>query len=174
MKLFVSLQLPPFIKKELIRIQEELKKLNAFTGSYIPYENLHCTVFFIGEVPEPTLSLIKDRLISSPLPSCNNLVLGPLSFNSSKQPHVLWVSLDSSSLQLLAQQIADLLPEWSTKRTFVGHITLVRIKKLIEKEAISHLTLRPLHWDADAVHLQESKATHEGSLYITHVTIPLV
>ena len=52
MRLFIAIQFTPEIKKELTRFQNDLKR-NGLTGRFVPVENLHLTLAFIGEYPNP-------------------------------------------------------------------------------------------------------------------------
>lgn len=48
MRLFIGLELPKSFKAELFRLENELKALGA-TGRFVPEENFHITLSFIGE-----------------------------------------------------------------------------------------------------------------------------
>ena len=52
MRLFIAIQFTPEIKEELTRFQRDLKN-NGLTGRFVPVENLHLTLAFIGEYPDP-------------------------------------------------------------------------------------------------------------------------
>ena len=51
MRLFVALQLSDSMKKALVGTMHEMKKKNV-AGSYVPAQNLHITLAFIGETKE--------------------------------------------------------------------------------------------------------------------------
>ncbi|MBA3751657.1 RNA 2',3'-cyclic phosphodiesterase [Candidatus Dependentiae bacterium] len=175
-KLFVSIELPDFIKNELITIQKKLKRLDLFEGSYIVPENLHCTVFFIGIVAEDDLTALEKKLTVFSF-SAFQAHLGTVGLNSVERPHVLWVTVPTSLLTVLAQQIEQQLPEYRQERVFTGHITIGRIKKVIQRTAlyefINSFTISPLKWDVEALYLQESKTDQLGSQYFTRSIITL-
>ena len=52
MRLFVAIRLSDELKKDLIGTMHVLKKLGV-KGSYVPADNLHVTLAFIGETSEP-------------------------------------------------------------------------------------------------------------------------
>ncbi len=172
-KLFVSLELPAKIKKEIEHLQTEVKKLNSFDGSYVAAAHLHCTLFFIGNVDDTLLPDIKNRLASISLPAFT-VTIDSLSFNASHNPHVLWLSLDSPCLTELAQKIKKKLPEWGDERGFKGHITIARVKKVSDKQAISSITVKPLTWRATEFHLKQSTKLEGKPLYTTASILPLV
>ena len=52
MRLFIAIELEPNIKYALTEIQGTMKKQNII-GNYTPIENVHLTLAFIGEYPDP-------------------------------------------------------------------------------------------------------------------------
>lgn len=48
MRLFIAIDLPKSFKKEVSRIQQQLKQMSA-GGRFVPAENFHITLHFIGE-----------------------------------------------------------------------------------------------------------------------------
>ena len=52
MRLFIAVDLADNMKKALVGTLHELKK-QGITGSYVPVQNLHLTLAFLGEVKDP-------------------------------------------------------------------------------------------------------------------------
>ena len=48
MRLFIAIELPASFKNEVDRIQKEVKQLSS-GGRFVPKENFHITLHFIGE-----------------------------------------------------------------------------------------------------------------------------
>ena len=48
MRLFIAIELPASFKNEVARIQKEVKQLSS-GGRFVPKENFHITLHFIGE-----------------------------------------------------------------------------------------------------------------------------
>ena len=48
MRLFIAIELPRSFKQELARVQKEVKQLSC-GGRFVPQENFHITLHFIGE-----------------------------------------------------------------------------------------------------------------------------
>ena len=65
MRLFIAIQLSDEIKKALVGYMHDLKK-QGVEGNYVPAQNLHMTLAFIGEYDNP--GQIKEILRSLPLP----------------------------------------------------------------------------------------------------------
>ncbi len=59
MRLFVAVRLSEEMKKEITATMHELKKLDV-KGKYVPADNLHLTLAFIGETTEP--QAVKEAL----------------------------------------------------------------------------------------------------------------
>lgn len=60
MRLFIAIDLPRSFKAEVTRIQKELKQLSC-GGRFVPANNFHITLHFIGETP---------RIFRARLPPC--------------------------------------------------------------------------------------------------------
>ena len=65
MRLFIAIQLSDEMKKALITCMHDLKK-QGVEGNYVPAENLHLTLAFIGEYKEP--ERVKKVMEKVPLP----------------------------------------------------------------------------------------------------------
>ena len=65
MRLFIAIQLSEDMKRALTACMNDLKKQEV-TGNYVPAQNLHLTLTFIGEYDEP--ERVKNVINSIPLP----------------------------------------------------------------------------------------------------------
>ena len=65
MRLFVAIQLSDEMKKALVACMHDLKK-QGVEGNYVPAQNLHLTLAFIGEYDDP--AKVKQVIGSVPLP----------------------------------------------------------------------------------------------------------
>ena len=64
MRLFVAIQLSDEMKKALVACMHDLKK-QGVEGNYVPAQNLHLTLAFIGEYDDP--AKVKQVIGSVPL-----------------------------------------------------------------------------------------------------------
>ena len=67
MRLFIAIQLSEEIKKKLVGVLHDLKK-QGVEGNYVPAQNLHVTLAFIGEYGDP--AAVKEVIGRVPLPEC--------------------------------------------------------------------------------------------------------
>ena len=65
MRLFVAIQLSDEMKKALMGCMHDLKK-QGVDGKFVPAQNLHMTLAFIGEYDNP--GKVKEAMGSVPLP----------------------------------------------------------------------------------------------------------
>ena len=65
MRLFVAIQLSDEMKKALVACMHDLKK-QGVEGNYVPAQNLHLTLAFIGEYDDP--AKVKRVIENVPLP----------------------------------------------------------------------------------------------------------
>ena len=62
MRIFISVEFPEEIKKELMLIQKEIDKLGLIRGKFTEPENIHLTLKFLGEISDSELRAVKDKL----------------------------------------------------------------------------------------------------------------
>ncbi|MBO5999060.1 MAG: RNA 2',3'-cyclic phosphodiesterase [Lachnospiraceae bacterium] len=122
MRLFIAIQLSDEMKSSVIGLMHELKKA-GIKGSYVPAQNLHLTLAFIGEVSDPdmieeamrTVKVKPFRLSLSEMGSFGDL---------------LWVGLrGNQGLSLLVKAIREALDAAGTdydRKSFTPHITIIR------------------------------------------------
>jgi len=175
MRLFIGIELPQEIKQALVRVQQELKKLNLFSGSYVASENLHITMLFLGSVSQeeyPPLVEVLNRVTGTPF----NLTLGSLGVPSWSDPRVLWVDTPSDKLTALYKSLCTEI-DISEKRSFSGHCTLARIKKVPDKTALktalTQIPVEPLSWQVTKFVLIDSQTLPSGAVYtvLDHVEL---
>ncbi len=124
MRLFVSIEIPRKIKEKMAPLISELEK--AGVTPVKQQEQLHCTLCFLGEVPESELPAIKKALLTVQFKEFSIDVASIGAFPSLKNPSVIWVGLKSCELNTLAKEVALALKVES--RPFVAHCTLARVK----------------------------------------------
>jgi len=127
MRLFVAVDLPECAKDQLAEVRCELP-----AARWVPVEQLHLTLRFIGEVDRATFQLIKKALASVHVDKFPLTLRGVGHFPPGKHPRVLWVGMDPApQLLRLQQQVEDVLRELGLpgeERRFSPHITLARLQ----------------------------------------------
>lgn len=125
MRLFIAIQLSDKMKKALVGTMHELKK-QGVTGDFIPMQNLHITVAFLGEVqdPEPVRQILDKLLVEKPRIAFSQF---------GNYGDVFWVGIKGN--QKLKKYAADLRKELKEggipcdEKKFEPHVTLVRKQK---------------------------------------------
>ena len=122
MRLFIAIQLSDEIKKALVGYMHDLKK-QGVEGNYVPAQNLHMTLAFIGEYDNP--GQIKEILRSLPLPEFRLSLSEKGNFGN-----ILWAGVKGN--QKLAAYVKALRAALSAEEVpcdtdkFIPHITLIR------------------------------------------------
>ncbi len=122
MRLFIAIQLSEEMKQALIACMHDLKK-QGVEGNYVPAQNLHLTLAFIGEYDDPVR--VKKVMESIPFSEFR------LSFSEKGNfGNLLWMGLKGNQKlktyvkELRAGLKAEGIPCDDDK--FVPHITLIR------------------------------------------------
>lgn len=122
MRLFVSIGIPSKVKQNLGTVCAELEKLGISTST----SQLHCTLCFLGEVPQSKVQEITEKLARIEFKPFSVTAKGIGAFQSFSKPRVVWVGLRSDELLNLASQVRDTLGIRET-RSFKPHVTLARL-----------------------------------------------
>lgn len=175
MRCFIAIDLPEEIKKQIGLIINLITPLSKDI-KWVPYENIHMTLKFLGEVKEDTLPEIEQRLrdiccVQAPF---SISVRGTGAFPNEKTPNVIWIGVDKSDrLKSLYMDIDNSLSEAGFEkesRKHSPHLTIGRVKN--RKDILQVMNnLREfkskLFGNADVVevHLMKSILRHSGSEY---------
>lgn len=137
-RLFLAINLNKTIKKDLVKIQEVLKKKTAAkTVKWVEEENLHISLLFLGNISEKRLAIILRKLAKTTKikgVSPFKLSLAKVGFfPNEKNPRVIWLGLSGevNSLRKLYQRVAKALEKENifSHYRFIPHITLGRVRK---------------------------------------------
>ena len=149
---------------------------------YIPKDNWHLTLHFLGSIDAAQLPKLKDALQAAfEKASPFELQLrGSGGFPPGKRHHLLWLGVDGEleTLNHIYHLEEDVLSAHSIKvedRPFHPHITIARCKEKLpcqfgesEIEFASRTKMR-----ADHVTLFQSRLSSEGSVYTKLFSVPL-
>jgi 2'-5' RNA ligase len=175
MRLFVAIELPGEIKKEIGRVQDELRKIGAHAAWTRP-EGIHLTLKFLGEAPDAkapevlrALSVVRGR------GTVSLEVAGAGAFPNVKAPRVLWLGVAGESEKLAALQAAvedamAVLGFEREDRRFSPHLTLGRVKFLRHRDDWQRIVesvrdVRLGGFEADHISLIKSELRREGAVY---------
>lgn len=136
-RLFIALNLPLFIKKDLEKIILDLKNNYNNLIKWARPEGLHITLHFLGsldqKIEESVKKILEKEVINfSPM----NFKLGSLgAFPSVLKPRVIYIealTLNNNLIKNLQKKLGDSLEKLVfnlDKRPWQAHITLGRVKK---------------------------------------------
>ena len=181
MRLFVALQIPPEVRKNLAALIESLRAVSP-QARWVRPENLHVTLKFIGEVPETKLASIRGALAGVRSEQAVAIDFRGLGFfPNEKHPRVFWARIEASpNLKTLAADIdgaTEKLGIPREPRPFSPHLTLARFEppRLPEKlrAAIQESAGREFgSLRTTQFHLIESKLKRSGAEYTTVESFP--
>ena len=122
MRLFVAVQLSDEMKKSITGTLHEMKK-QGIRGDFVPMQNLHLTLAFIGETDDP--GAVKDALKA--------VQIKPFKLSLSDMGtfgELLWVGMKGNQgLSSAAKSVRDALDAAGIdydRKKFVPHITIIR------------------------------------------------
>ena len=137
-RLFVALEPPDAVRRRIAAAAEAIRRSAGAAARevrWVPDENVHLTVQFLGAVPEERVEAVGDALAAAAAFS-RPLVLevkGAGGFPNSRRPRVVWLGL-SGEVETLAALAADLgrrlapLGFPPEARPFAAHLTLGRAR----------------------------------------------
>ncbi len=155
MRYFLAVDLPDEIKEEISRI-----KIKGCIYKPVKKENLHITLRFLGECnkPEVIKKIKKIRLIPTEAELGNTGA-----FPSWRLPRVLWVGVNN--FESFYRGFSEV---FGYEKNFVAHITIGRIKKITNLEALLELRkhkIKHLKFTLNNIKLKQSELTPQGPVY---------
>ena len=175
-RLFVALALPDTIRDQLPRICAGLPG-----ARWVPPENLHLTLRFIGEL-DPNDILDIDDALSHISADAFEIRLDTIGFfGKGRAIRALWIkTARSPELAVLHANVesamvrAGCAPE---NRKFLPHVTLARFRRaqsdLVERFVADHLMFKLDPFPVQALTLYSSLLSHAGATYTSEAKYPL-
>lgn len=167
-RLFVAISLPDEVRNHLAAIRGGVPG-----ATWVPPENLHLTLRFIGEVDEGLAREIDAALMTVQSPPFELVVRGLGLFGKDHRVHTIWAGIDpSDDLRILKGRIEAALRtvglEADTRR-YTPHISLGRLKHPQEDRLRTFIETRNLDvktsFQVRAFTLYSSLLTRDGPLY---------
>ena len=176
-RLFVAIDLPEEVKRGVAGITGNLPG-----ARWVPGNQLHLTLRFIGEADEALFQAIKTILTGVRGASFSLALKGVGHFPPGKYPRVLWVGMEQSGPLLELQHAvesalaaAGIAPD---ERRFSPHITLARLKETPAaavaacEERFGAFRAEP--FPVEEFHLYSSTLTREGAIHTREASYPLM
>jgi 2'-5' RNA ligase len=140
MRLFIGVELDDRVKAAAAEVAERLRQRLTrrvrLRARWIEPENLHITVWFIGELPDARVDQIAAALQTPKftIPAFDLSLGGCGAFPPSGQPRVFWIAVRRGAEELatlygdIGERLKPLgfLPE---RRDYTAHLTIARVKE---------------------------------------------
>lgn len=175
-RLFVGLEIP-----EEIRRRMALLARGVDIARWIPEENIHVTLRFIGEVPEDHAEDLAAALKAVRAAPFALTLSGAGHFESRGRVRALWLGIDrNEELNTLYDKVESALvrtgqpPE---RRKFKPHVTLARLRdaraSAVSGWLAANTMFKAVPFTVDRFVLFSSHLGRNGSIYTPEVVFPL-
>ena len=180
LRAFIALELPIEIQQRLAQVTNQLKQeLAGIPIRWVPANNIHLTLMFLGDVSDSNLQMVKDNLVSevvNHLPF--EISVGGLGvFPSLQRPRVIWVGVEAPGELLAVQSGIEhrmiRLGYAGEGRPFSPHLTVGRVSRnanATEMRIISQV-IQPAQVGflgvvrVEQIHLFRSDLNSDGAVY---------
>ena len=135
LRAFIAVELPIEIRQAACAATSKLRKEIGELVRWVPLENMHLTLKFLGDVAPSNMDMLSQMLrAETELFNCFDLGLNGLgSFPSPKRPRVIYIGIQApAALESLYRGIESAsrrLGYESEERGFSPHLTLGRVKQ---------------------------------------------
>jgi 2'-5' RNA ligase len=190
-RLFVAADPSADVRRAAAARSRELREAvspHAFASRirWVPDENLHLTVWFLGEVSDQrSVAVLEALRPDMQSPSFDLQVSGLGSFPASGTPRVLWLGVPRglAELEMAHDEVGRRLAPCgfhAEARGFSAHLTIARIKSPLNGSERSLLrgALDTTHSDAgscqvEALTVYRSRTSSKGAVYEPLLRVPL-
>lgn len=175
-RLFVALEIPNELRERIASISRGVER-----ARWVPEENIHLTLRFIGEVREDVMEDVVVELSKAGGDPFDVTVAGAGHFESGRRVRTLWLGIERNpALHALRERIdaaiarAGLPPEG---RKFKPHVTLARLSDGAPEEVLGWLQanamFRSVPFTANQFVLFSSFLGRNGPIYRAEAEFPL-
>ena len=187
LRAFIAVELPLDIRKTVCAATSKLQNEVAGLVRWVPIENMHLTLKFLGDVSPSNIDLLSGMLrAETDLFHCFELrLIGLGSFPSLKRPRVIYIGIQApavlESLQRGIESASHRLGYESEERGFSPHLTIGRVKQnaTVTEQQMIRRALEETKIDSlgtarvDSVELFKSDLKPTGSVYTRLFSAPL-
>jgi 2'-5' RNA ligase len=189
-RLFIGIDIDPRVKPAIataadalrLRVEQQDASLAA---RWVPVENLHITLWFIGHVAEARATAVLAAVDAPFTTRVFRLELGGAGvFPPSGAPRVFWIGVRRGG-DGLAALYAELTRRFEPlglepeRRAYSAHLTIARIKYVrpggygAMRAVVQETPFAPVHCDVGAVTVFESRVSAKGATYTPMLRVPL-
>lgn len=177
---FIAIDLSPEIQRRLEEVAGQLKQhLPGVPVRWVPVENVHLTLKFLGDVSSSNLEMLK-RILETEVHNHHHfeISVGELgAFPSERRPRVIWVGVEApaelSAIQHGIEAETARLGYPAEERAFSPHLTLGRVARNATPQNINQISRVLTSYKigflgatrVQAVHLYRSDLGAGGAIY---------
>jgi 2'-5' RNA ligase len=182
LRTFVALLLPDRVRAGLAAVSAELKAQTRGL-TWVPADNLHLTLRFLGAIGPVALERVRDALAvaAAAVPPFTVRLGGLGGFPPGRRPRVLWATVTAGGerIEALFATLEAALVERGIpgeERAFHPHVTLARARDPRGARGLGRvLGSGPVFGDlrVEALHLMRSELSSRGAHYSALTTAPL-
>lgn len=187
LRVFIAVEIPLQIRKAVVEQTEAVRRAVGPLIRWVPLENLHLTLKFIGEVSPANVELLSEML-SAEVKGCAPfpVQVGNLgAFPNPRRARVIWIGMQAPpiliSLQHAIEAAAARLGYEADGRPFSPHLTIGRVRQQVSSAEQGQIrsALDAAHVGdlgttmVEAVHLFKSDLQSGGAVYTRLFTAPL-
>lgn len=182
MRLFIGIELPVDVKSDLASMADCCRRRMAPVAPHavlrwVPQDNLHITVWFLGDVDERREVMLKEALGRPFRAAPFAARLGSLgAYPPGGSPRVIWVGVDEGKegLQSVYAELGERLPALGfepERRPYSPHVSLARVKDIPRSEGSALRAVlqtspgEPARFAVSALTLFQSRTLPSGSEY---------
>lgn len=187
LRLFIAVEIPSELQQKVYKETSKLRKDLEALVRWVPAENMHLTLKFLGDVSPSNVDFLMQMLRNEAeaVQGFNIQLTGLGSFPNLRRPRVIYIGMQApAALDMLQHGIesaAHRLGYESEERSFSAHLTLGRVKQNITatdqqkiRRAIESTQVDLLgSARVDSVHLFKSELKPSGSVYTRLYSAPL-
>lgn len=166
MRIFISIDIPEEVKKEIKKIQDELPN---FIGKKTEVKNLHLTLKFLGEIDEEKIMRVREKLKEIKFQKFE-VEIDSIGLFSPKFIKIVWLHV--TNCDNLQKQIDGKLKNlFEEERSFMSHLTIARIKAIANRnkflEEIKKIDIPKIKFIVEKFKLKKSILERQGPKYET-------
>jgi len=173
---FIAIELPEKIIYTISKVQEEIKSY-GLKIRWVRPENIHLTLKFLGDIKTADTEKVARAVSESATgyPALSLAVKGIGVFPGIKKPRVLWLGISKqldllTALQKTLDEKLEAMGFPKEKRPFRGHLTLGRIKSVIDPKTLHDVLKEFIQFEsesffADKIILYKSDLKPNGAVY---------
>jgi 2'-5' RNA ligase len=174
-RLFIAIDLPDDVKKEISAIRSDLPG-----ARWVSEHQLHLTLRFVGDTDDALLGNLKEQLGAIDFPSFSMSLEGVGYFPGRGVPRILWAGLAAPppliALQWAIEQACVAAGTLPDERHFSPHITIARLREpasaAVSAFARMNAGFRSRPFESTAFHLYASTLNTNGAVHTILKTYP--